>query len=495
MLPPTETDLGRNGRPDILVLYVDQMRADALGCLGNGAAETPNLDNLAQQGRLHRNHYAGNPLCMPSRACFFTGLSTERHGVRTNGMSLDTSIPTLPGLLAAAGYRTGVTGKLHLSAQLDDKSPEGEEAFRSGDRDDWVGPLYGFDYARITTGHGEQTGGHYGRWRRTHYPDIPLGPDQAEARDRHPDLLCWRSRLPEEAHPSTWVANEAIRFLNETPADRPFFLFASFPDPHNPFTPPAAWADRFAGLEIDPPEDLGTELDNRPAIWRAMREGNAFQEDGNGTWCGDRPEALAACIRHTHAMNALIDKQVGRILTELEKIGRRKDTLIVFSSDHGDFLGDSGFLRKGPIPSRSLLHVPLIITDPSATPGVVDAASDNRALMPHLLRRAGLSVPNGREDADLPEPEDADPGEAYGSGWGKHNRAWNHLSLATRDWHLVLYPNLKDGELYCLREDPEERHNRFHDAAVRRKRKELEDRLAYLSRHAVEKPFTLATPW
>jgi len=149
-------------RKSVIVFNTDQQRADSLGCMGNAFARTPTIDSMARRGVLYTNHYAANPVCMPSRCAFITGRYPQANGVIDNGIFLPEREVTMPEVFRREGYRTAAFGKLHFQTY---RSHEGDESmesigrWKSGELDGWEGPYYGFERVQLTSCHGEGEGG------------------------------------------------------------------------------------------------------------------------------------------------------------------------------------------------------------------------------------------------------------------------------------------------------------------------------------------------
>ncbi len=461
MMPPP--------KKNVLIFCTDQLRADFLGCMGNPAARTPHLDALAALGTLHTRHYASNPVCMPSRASFVTGRTILAHRVLDNGIFLPETELTMPEVFRRNGWRTASFGKLHFQTYkpfAGDNSHESRERWESRELADWHGPYYGFEEVRLTVGHGEGCGGHYGLWRKEKFPDLKLGSGQADG-EKFPEFDAYKSNLPPAAHHSTWTADRAIEFLDAPDDGRPFFLNVSFPDPHHPFTPPAPYGDRFDGVDFPPPHAVPEENDAKPKPYRDAMTRNPFPTDGGARHFPAFQGAVRnRVLANTHGMLSLIDENIGRVLAKLEATGRAQNTVIVFTSDHGDFLGDHHFLYKAQLPCRSLLHIPLIVAGPDIPAGQSDAPGSNIDVMPTLLAACGLEIPATVQGVVLPGPGEAPRRDhAFEAGWSKASREYHHFSIYMRDWRISYFPHLADGELYDLQADPWEHRNLFHSPA------------------------------
>jgi len=486
-------------RKNVIVFCVDQQRADSLGCMGNLLARTPNLDRLADRGILYTQHYTTNPVCMPSRASFITGRYPQAHRVLTNGIHLPDAELTIPEVFRQQGYRTASFGKMHFQTQKSykgDISMESAARWNSGELDSWTGPYYGFEKVAVTTGHGEGCGGAYGRWRRRNFLNLKLGAKNAQGGRKFPRFASYKSNLPLEAHHSTWVAARAMEFLDSVD-EKPFYLQVSFPDPHHPFTPPTPYHSMFDDVHFPSPHAVEGENDYKPKPYREAMTGNPFRRDGYARYHPDfTGAAYQQVVGHTYGMVSLIDDCVGRILERLEQSGMMENTIIVFTSDHGDFLGDHFFLHKGQAPCRSLLNIPLIIADPDQKPGVVDTVSSNVDVMPSLLAACGIDIPDSVQGVVLPKPGETPKRDyAYEAGWGKLRPEWNHHTLYKQDWRITVYPRLCDGELYNLQEDPFEHRNLFHNSKYQAKRLELtEELLLAMGEAEVSRP-NIVTDW
>ncbi len=492
--------MNKDARPNVVVFCTDQQRADSLGCMGNAVARTPNIDALAAAGVLYRRHYTVNPVCMPSRAAFVTGCYPQTTGLLANGLSLREDLATMPGVFRAAGYRTASFGKLHFQPYLHyEGSPSKEDMnkFKSGELDGWNGPYYGFEHVEITTSHGNNpNGNHYTQWRAKHYPDTPFDGDPAYP--AVPSEQCHVSRLPVEAHASTWVADRAIAYLNDAAkGGQPFYLNVSFPDPHHPFSPPLPWGPMFDDAPIPLPHRVEGENESKPGPWRLGMTGYPFSKGGDAKYYPKLTDRELHLIRaRTYAMVSLIDHSVGRVTAALRELGLTGNTIVVFTSDHGDFLGDHWFLYKGEIPARALLHVPLIVSDPRAARGAVDEVVSNIDVMPTLLTRCGLEAPSSVQGVALPGVGQAPLRDyAYEAAFMHVGMKWHHHSLYTRDWKIAFWTTLADGELYYLRSDPMVHRYLFNDPGHRATRSELIEKLFAAAGAAEPRERALPTLW
>jgi len=473
-------------KKNIILFHTDQQRWDSLGCYGNRAARTPNLDNLASRGVLFEHHYCSNPVCMPSRASLFTGRHLLAHWVIDNGIPLDERELTLATVLSEHGYDTYAAGKLHFTPyQRTDPRGSGVgetfELWEAGKLDDWQGPYYGFDKVDLVLGHGEGAlnpkWGHYGKWLAENYPDLPnrIGFERApQPKFRDPDT--YRSLVPVEAHYSTYVTQRLIDFLSNASSSRPFFIFAGFNDPHPPFTVPSEYAAIFDGVALPQPSYRPGEHEGKPFHYGLSRRKKLYPKDG-GARRAPTGLHLHHMIQNTYGMITLIDDCIGRVLKSLDELGLSENTIVCFTSDHGELLGDHGLVEKGPLPYHSLMRVPFIIYDPDIQPSRVGAPMSNVDVMPTLLELVGLQIPEtvqGQSFVPLLKGQKKRIREAaFSCGWSKESAAYRHLSLHSDNWRITYWPEQDDGELYDLNADPNEYENLFH----RQEYSQMRDRL------------------
>ncbi|MDF3129323.1 sulfatase-like hydrolase/transferase [Kiritimatiellaeota bacterium B1221] len=484
-------------KPNILWICTDQQRFDSLGCNGNPHAVTPHLDALAEEGIRFDRFITAHPVCMPSRASFFTGSHASRHGVYTNGIPLanrayvaaapdspygpplESHIETLPEILAVNGYHTRSVGKLHLTptqAAPELKHPENHWLWKEGVFDDWHGPYYGFEHVDLTLHHGESTVyGHYRNWLREQAPEIEAR--LSEPMDEMPlagisDL--YPGRIPAEWHNSTWIGNQAAAFFESPEAqDKPFFMWMSFPDPHHPFTPPAELAEEFRGHAYLKPTATEADLADKPSAW--PKAGMAAVVDN--------PEAIPMIRRYTDAQVHLIDRAVGHAVQSLKENGLWENTVILFTSDHGDFLGEYGRIRKCGLPCNALNHVPFILRDPARRIQLPARAPVSGVdLFPTLLELAGVEVPPRVDGSSLldDQPDRRAMIQCIGGNYEERS-----LTIYDERYRLTWFMERDEWEAYDHDQDPYERQNCIdtfrQTGAFSCLRNELMERHAYAS--------------
>ncbi|MYG53929.1 MAG: sulfatase-like hydrolase/transferase, partial [Rhodospirillaceae bacterium] len=518
----------RPEKPNFVLIVTDQQRADHLGCYGNDIVRTPHIDSIAARGLAFDRFYVASPICMPNRATIMTGKMPSANGVPTNGLPLPLEAVTFVDLLRADGYRTALAGKCHLQNMMPipvDESnypppPPGRpppaalaESLRrpvSGPgydaemNDLWIAdpdrampsPYYGFDDVRLAIRHADDTQGHYTRWllQRTNDPDALRGPENALDRGDIVAPQAWRTRMPEELYSTSYIREAGIELLEDfarTP-DRPFFLQYSFSDPHHPFTPPGRYWSMYDPDDIPVPASHGAEHVDPSALWRRFHRD---LEDGVARREHVHPYALSAreaqeSIALTYGMITMIDDAVGALLARLEELGLADNTVLMFTTDHGDLMGDHGLMLKHGFHYEGLIRVPFIWSEPGGGPngdktGRSDLLSGSIDIGATVLGRAGLAPPNGNRgfdlitaarsgtpvrDAILIEEEDL----PVNSNVERYMRL---RTLVTGRWRLTFWDGEPLGELFDREEDPLELRNLWNDPAASGVKADLMERM------------------
>ena len=258
-------------RPNVLVFVTDQQRADWLGCAGNPVLQTPHIDRIAAAGVRFSRAYCANPVCMPSRATLITGLLPSDHGVRANGINLSPHALVLPEILRRAGYRTALVGKPHLSCwwATPERTPNitrYDPAALPEARHLWErrlvtrlpAPYFGFEESAFVGGHSASVFGEYLHWLQDHHPRAAA--DIAERASLRSSLHrdSYYSPVPEELYYTEWITERTMQAIDRCSGERPFFLWCSYPDPHEPFGPPAPWHSRYHRARHASPRRRGT---------------------------------------------------------------------------------------------------------------------------------------------------------------------------------------------------------------------------------------------
>ena len=506
-------------RPNFLIITTDQHNPTCLGYAGHPVVRTPHIDALAARGMVFSRAYVSNPLCTPSRATLFTGLTTRGHRVRMNGIPLSYDVPTMPEALRQAGYQTHYAGKPHLRTshtpagmpleQVDPNDfPEARDMWRTGRIKSLPSPYYGFEEVRFVNGHGHGSWGEYVHWLDREHPGqahlfhdrVPLEPPSPAASFY---TASYKWALPSKLHPMTWTCDRTIEYLSRYgqqrkaqtgPSDRtqrPFFLWCSLADPHVPLAPPDPYCYRYGPDEVPPPKRRNGEFADLPP-----HIGRIHARPTKGC---DIDPYRNECAAHYYGLIEMIDDNVGAVLEALRANGLEQDTVVVFTADHGEALGDHGMWGKGPYHYDGVIRVPLIMSWPGhvAAAATYDSVVSLLDFAPTVLDIAGVPIPegqkpplavgkweyppwpgrsllpiatgrdNGTSDAALVEDDQDDLG-------------FRLRTLVTQRYRLTAYSGQSYGELFDLQEDPDEVHNLWDQPRHARLRDEL--RIALLDR-------------
>ncbi len=508
-------------QPNFLFIITDQHRADHLGCYGNSIVRTPHIDSLARRGWRSNRFYVANPACMPNRATLMTGRMPSVHRVRSNGIPLSMHATTFIEVLRAAGYATASSGKIHLQPMLGEgpilRKPPGDgslapppkladawHADTAGSYDqeritkwqqepdhDLTLPYYGFDEVHLTMMHADGAHGHYGRWREARHPgaDALVGPEHALPQQGIAALQAWRTAVPEELYSTTYIQEQAVGFLERHKAgggDQPFFLHCSFPDPHHPFSPPGKYWDMYDPKKIPLPAAFRASVGKPPPpLAHLLAERDEGRSDRD-SWMlqAVQERDVREAIALTYGAITMIDDAVGTLLATLERLDLHRNTVVIFTSDHGDYMGDHQLMFKGPIHYDGLIRVPFIWTDPAPTQR--DTASEALAgtvdIAATVLARARLQSYQGIQGRDLmPLIEGRSDHLRQGIVVEEDNqrsflgfdRPVRLRTLVTARWRLSVYRGVDWGELYDLQQDPLEMTNLWDDPALLQTRQQL----------------------
>jgi len=460
-----------NERPNVIVIMTDQQKATASHLYGNTSCETPSMERLAQQGILFEYAFTPHPLCVPARISLWTSQFPHSHGGRRNQTFMPPGATHAFQLWKEAGYHVGLIGKNHCFEQAQDLAlfdtwceishgglPRAAETRGMP----WFRPVEGIQAAHAL--------------RRT------LTPQSSR-------FGYATSDFPLEDYSTALIAGQVVRFL-ETHRHEPFALWVSFPDPHEPWVTPERYAAMFPPEQIDLPPWRQGEFDERaPERNRVLYQMLGVERDSL--------EDVYGLLRVYYGMVRFIDDGLGQILGALDELGLRQATIVVFCSDHGDFMGEHRMQCKGGVFYDCLTRVPLIVS----WPGQIPAGQRDDSLVslidvaPTLLQLQGLEVPRSMHGQALPTVTDAPPRDAayseYGAGGPPFRMAdllkmpppygrrtliqslqWREAEgrrkmVRTREWKYVHDPMGDLDELYDLVNDPWELENVVDEPAHR----------------------------
>lgn len=505
-------------KPNFILFISDQHRADYLGCMGHPVLKTPNIDAIAERGTKWNRFYVASPVCMPNRASLMTCRMPSSHGVRSNGIPLDKRNVTFVELLKEAGYKTALIGKSHLQNSSGKppmlKRPVARPGFHRaigpmseavrhdlqvynqeapGKDHNLPTPFYGFDHVELVSGHGDKCGGDYRKWLLEREPNADgfLGADNQLTHDYAcPQAV--RTALPEELYSTSYIAERAAAWLDaNSDDDQPYFLMVSFPDPHHPFNPPGRYWNMYDPDEMQVPEAFKVNDWSPPPHVAGIigdREEGRAKLQGMGTIGAGEREALEAQAL-TCGMISMIDDAIGRV----REAGQARSAVTIFTSDHGDHLGDHQLLFKGAEQYEQITRVPFIWSDPAdpETRDVDDIGQTHdigvtileRAMIEPAIGMQGRSLLNGgRKNAFIQyDHQKTNPG--LGIGPRVH-------TIRSGDYRLSLFDGVEWGELYDIASDPGEFRNLWSDPEWASVRATLIEELARAEIAAVDRaPF------
>lgn len=511
-------------RPNFLLIITDQHRADHLGCYGNDIVRTPNIDGLSARGTQFNRFYVSCPICMPNRATLMTGRMPSLHGVKQNGQPLSMLNTTFTDILLAGGYQTALAGKSHLQnisarpLEMGLKNPDPNKLqppvdllearknfWADGNYDQelpktWENrdfdlhlPFYGFEDVSLVIHHGDTAGGDYLRWFSERHSDPESLRGKENALEPGFDVWApqaWRTAVPEELYTTAYVEEKTISYLEKFSNNKkPFFLQMSFPDPHHPFTAPGKYWDMYDQKGIPVPAAFHHPQNMLPphvAHLHGKRDAGEAFKDGVMSFACTEKEARGA-IAHNYGAITMIDDAIGKTLGRLEDLGLAENTIVIFTTDHGDYMGDHQLLLKGAIHYQGLIRVPFVWADPNRTNKgqKTDALGGTLDIARTILDRAGLEPYWGMQGKSLTDI--ADGKDAYDSlvieedqrrslmGFPPHYKV---RSLITERYRLSIYSCADWGELYDLERDPNEFDNLWADPNYQMIRADLMEQLA-----------------
>jgi len=463
-------------RPNVLVIMTDQQRYSSLPCYGVNAVAAPNLSKLAREGVVFEHCYVNNPICTPSRASLWTGKNLPQHGVYRLHDILPTDQVLITKRLQEAGYHTALFGKLHVSGMLHESTTRH--------------PNDGFDVYEWCQ-------------ESSLYPDSPFNGYSHWLREKNPALLeRFRNEgrkvthVPRQFHLTHWAAERTIDFIRRSDASRPFFCLMSVFDPHNPY-------DGY-------PLDMEKLVDRSRTPDPAFTPGESAQKPYGiryehahsylGAFSKFTSQDLGQMRLGYFAALALLDLEIGRVLATLEEKGITQNTLVIFTSDHGDMLGDHELLVKGAFFYDPCVRVPLLMRWPGRWGSGVRVRHlvQSNDIAATILSVAGC-FPDDRQQ-EMPESHNLEPlgrGESapvreqaiccyrnsgvFDTG-GYADPPIHATMLRDARYKLNFYshpqePHEREGELYDMENDPGEQTNLWNDARYQNTRARMTEAL------------------
>lgn len=452
--------------PNILWVCTDQQRFDTLQGLSNDIIQTPNLAKFISESTAFTNVFAQTPICSPSRGSFLTGRYPHSTGLRANGQFIRSTELLVPRILADNGYTCGLAGKLHLSPC--DGHLETNERINDG-------------YKLFEWSHDLSAGGPdhnaWLMWLGKQGVKIPRAPKGQEV---------WGMPIDLKYTQTAWCADVANRFMREQKGKGPWMMSVNIFQPHHPFFPTEEYLAKVDPAKMPDPKYKEGELDNK----------TPFQQlDHHGSYGGraiaftkQSPEERRKIKAAYYAMIEQVDTAFAGMMQTLEETGQADNTVVVFMSDHGEMLGDHGLYLKGPYFYDCLTRVPLIIRWPKHFKAgkKVDSLVELIDLAPTLLEACGIPQAEGMQGSSLTPLLTTDETkhrdhvfmQYYNANFQYPAPTPMLTSVRTTDWKLNFSDHAQFGELYDLKNDPDEFNNLWNDVHARDHREQMQQLLA-----------------
>ncbi len=470
----------QDDRPNILLVLTDQHRYDTLGCYGAELCETPNIDRLAAHGVRFSRAFTSTVPCSPSRAALFTGVYPHKNGVRVNNQRVNPDIPNLASELSAAGYQLGYAGKWHV----DDPKVATDYGFQAKDFPGYGYPIYqglieGLRFGPPAGAPSATT--HYETYLRSHGYEFPrvleahYGDNPGKQRQ---EMYALHSGAPETSF-EAMVVEDTVAMLRSMQARRaeegaPFFIWTNFWGPHTPCLLPEPYYSMYdpAQILVDPSFDETWE--RKPFVQQMVERYWGLSKGGWRRW--------REIVARYWGYITMIDDMVGTLLAELESLGCADNTLVVFSTDHGDMMGAHRLIEKGPFTYEQCYRLPMVAAHPGCeAPGsVCDDFVYLQDLYPTFLEIAGRPLPQEPDTLSILDqvkgrPASTGRDSVYAQFFGQLFR-YEQRMVRTRT-HKLTYNHSDIAELYDLVNDPWEMHNLIDLPGVKGMQDELLQRI------------------
>ncbi|NLB27267.1 MAG: sulfatase-like hydrolase/transferase, partial [Bacteroidales bacterium] len=490
-------------QPNILFITCDQLNWMNIG-YNNPMIKTPNIDKLAASGTIYNRAYSSSPVCTPTRASWITGLYPSQHGAYALGTKLPESVPCIGDYLKEAGYSSSLIGKAHfMPLRGSSKYPSLEAYPVLQDLDFWGkfhGPFYGFDFVELARPHGDEShvGQHFTIWMQKKLKREGKNSDEWKKWFRKPleslypennpkmksimekngalndksQYGAWN--IPENYHPNSWIASKTTDELKKAVRrDKPFFIWASFFDPHPPYLVPEPWASMYNPEDMILPDVPADDLNDMPyhyrmtqtndKNWAKTYDEDGFKVHGLGSHLQDTMRAKKN-IAIYYGMISMLDKYIGLILESIDSLGLKDNTIIVFTSDHGHHIGTHNLNAKGAFAFEEDARVPFIVSWKNKFPSgkKSDALISAVDIAPTFLSLTGREVPLTMSGIDL---------SPVWKGNTDSLRKWviveNHFqrtkfyqkTYIEERYKITWYMHTDEGELFDLAKDPNEFSN------------------------------------
>jgi len=414
--------------PNIILITGDHLRWDHVAANGSPHMVTPNMDRLAKEGVSFTMAQTVGVACAPNRCSLFTGRYPSVHGVLRNGVKMPEEEVTLTHVLRDAGYYTGQMGKLHFWPHANRNHRE-------------YHPPYGFHQMRLSDEPGCYDDA-FGRWLDAQGPEVRRKANVAMPGARG-DFNYYTFEGDERTTHAHWVGSETVRFIEEN-KERPFFVHAGFYAPHPPLNPPASMLELYKNRELPPRRFRADEATHAPPLLKGPL--TRLAKTPEDTWTAYR--------RHFYAMVSNLDRNVGRILETVDKLGLAGNTIVALTSDHGDYLGDHNLNGKSSLPYDGAMRVPMLFRGPGVPAGVSSGELCEMVdVMPTLMELLGLPQRKGNQGMSLLAAMKGGKGKPVTYMESRQNRI-----IRTKKAKYTFWGNDEEC-LFDLEKDPEEFRN------------------------------------
>lgn len=443
-----------NTKPNIVLIMTDQMRGDCMGIAGHPDVKTPYLDSLASNGIYFPNAYSSCPTCVPARAILHTGLS-QRHTGRVGYQDrVDWNYGcTMAGELTKAGYYTQCVGKMHVHPLRNFLG------FSNVELHD--GYLHEYRFPTVLYNEDQRIADDYFYWLKNEKGI------SADVTDTGLDCNSWLARpwiYDEMSHPTNWVVSRSIDFLRRRDPRQPFFLMMSFVRPHSPLDAPQYYFDLYRNKELKAPAK--GDWNDETLIQQIGRRYNAATGPEDEELLREMMVGYYACITH-------IDHQIGRFIMAMVEYKLMDNTIFIFTSDHGEMLGDHHYIQKSK-PYQGSIHIPMLISGPEHLIGqqnrIDKSLVELRDIMPTCLDFAQAEPPKTLDGTSIRNGIDREylHGEHLCEFDGK-----SHQFIVTKTDKFIWFSQTGEEQYFDLSCDPDETHNAINDAL-------FADRISYL---------------
>lgn len=447
-------DFPMPSKPDIIFIITDQQRYDTIASLGASHMDTPNIDRLVSNGVSFSQCHVTAPSCVPCRASLFTGYYPHTNGVLANGQPWSKTWVTD---IANAGYHCVNIGKMHTIPY--DSNAGFHERFVVENKDRYLEGRWFFDeWDKALASHGLK------KQQREEYRKL------SDYRDR---LGAFTWDLNPKLHSDNFIGETTCWWLKTKPVAKPLFLVIGFPGPHPPFDPTPEMAEKYMAKDCPLPNVSNEELENLVSPWIAKRHHDVEVDHDSVAWkLNPTKEELHRMRAYYYANVEMIDKQVGNIINSLEERGNMNNTIVIFTSDHGDNLGDHGLIQKWA-PYEEVTRVPLIISAPKRFKGgrTISAMVQLFDLAPTILEWSGVK-PNPTFEAisfnsALEGSKFEGRDHVFCEQAGDVNMTGaSYLTMVRSHTHkLVHFHGSKEGQLFDLSSNDSETKNLWDDPA------------------------------